>query len=285
MKNAIILLFIFWTNVMFSQNFTPFKIYKTDGKSISDKKLLKDLAQADIILFGELHDNSIAHWLQLKFVKELHQVRKISVGMEMFETDNQSILDDYLKSKITQKQLDTLARLWNNYKTDYKPIVDFCKENSLSVIATNVPRRYANILYKQGEEALMKLPEADKKWFPTLPMPYNPELPAYKTMLKMFGDANHANLNFPKAQAFKDYTMANAIAGNLNDSKLHIHFNGSYHSDNYEGIYWYLKQINPNFKIVTISTVLQEKLDKLEIKNKKISDYIIVTDIDITRTY
>jgi uncharacterized iron-regulated protein len=47
----------------------------------------------------------------------------------MIETDNQQALNQYLAGKIDQKALDSLARLWSNYKTDYKPLVDFAKDN------------------------------------------------------------------------------------------------------------------------------------------------------------
>jgi uncharacterized iron-regulated protein len=49
--------------------------------------------------------------------------------------------------KLDQKQLDSTARLWKNYKTDYKPLVDFAKENYFDFIATNMPRRYASVWF------------------------------------------------------------------------------------------------------------------------------------------
>lgn len=57
----------------------------------------------------------------------------------MIETDNQQALNQYLKGEITQKGLDTLARLWNNHKTDYKPLVDFAKNNMNSIYSYKRP--------------------------------------------------------------------------------------------------------------------------------------------------
>jgi uncharacterized iron-regulated protein len=79
------------------------------------------------VLFGEHHDNSVVHWLQLEFTKDLAEKKPLVLGAEMIEADNQKQLNQYLNGEINQKQFDSTARLWNNYKTDYKPLVDFAK--------------------------------------------------------------------------------------------------------------------------------------------------------------
>ena len=285
MKNLFFILSFLYGFLVQAQSLEPFKIFTGAGKTISDKKFIKKISQADVVLFGELHDNSIAHWLELKITQAVYKKRPVILGMEMFETDNQHYLDQYLAHAITLKQLDSLARLWPNFTTDYKPLVDFSRANRIPVIATNIPRRYASLLYKQGEDALLNLPDTDKQWFPELPMPYDANLPAYKAMLSMFADATHANSNFPKSQAIKDYTMATQIATHVAPNTTFIHFNGAYHSNNFEGIYWYLKKQNPELKIITISTVEQSDINKLASKNFSIANFIIVTDADTIKTF
>jgi len=106
--------------------------------------MLKEAADADIVLFGELHDNPISHWLQLELTKDLYDLKKdkLVLGAEMFESDNQVILDEYLSGKILQSSFESEARLWSNYKTDYKPLVEFARINKLKFVASNIPRRY-----------------------------------------------------------------------------------------------------------------------------------------------
>src|SRR5690606_7516989 len=118
------------------------------------KKLLKASEKSDLILFGEFHDNPISHWLQLELTQDVHQKKPIVMGAEMFERENQEALNKYLNGEINQKGLDTLARLWNNYKTDYKPLVDFAKSKKIPFVATNIPRRYASMVYRGGFEVL-----------------------------------------------------------------------------------------------------------------------------------
>ena len=49
------------------------------------------------IFFGELHNNTISHWLQFELAKRLYALRKsrFIMGGEMFESDNQYIIDEY----------------------------------------------------------------------------------------------------------------------------------------------------------------------------------------------
>ena len=144
MKKFILFLFLSWSAaVAFAQQKPAYVLYNAQGKKVSYSKPLKPQQGKDIVLFGENHNNTIAHWLQLELTKDLHEKRALVLGAEMFEADNQAPLDSYLKGEIDAKGLDTLARLWNNYKTDYAPLVKFAKANKLAFAATNIPRRYA----------------------------------------------------------------------------------------------------------------------------------------------
>jgi uncharacterized iron-regulated protein len=204
----------------------------------------------------------------------------------MFEADNQLILDEYLSGAISTKGFEDEAKLWKNYKTDYKPLVEFAKENHLRFIATNIPRRYASMVYKGGFEALDTLPSESRNYIAPLPVLYDPELKGYKSMLEMMGDAGgHGGDNLPKAQAIKDATMAHFIFKNLGEGQTFIHYNGAYHSENYEGIVWYLKQLDPDLEILTISTVEQDTIDKLSEASLSIADYIICVPSDMTKTH
>jgi uncharacterized iron-regulated protein len=101
--------------------------------------------------------------------------------------------------------------------------------------------------------------------------------------MKMMGD--HASPNMPKAQAIKDATMAYFIAKNLKPDSIFIHYNGSYHSDNFEGIHWYLKNALPNLQTITIATLEQKDLEKIMPEEYNKADYILVIDEDVTKTH
>ena len=267
----------------FSQNKQAYILYNAKGKKVSYQKMLKALQQKDVVLFGEFHNNPISHWLQLEVTKDLKQKRDLVLGAEMFEQDNQPALDLYLRGEISAKGLDSMARLWKNYPTDYAPLVNFAKENKIVFAATNIPRRYASMVSKGGFAALDTISAKEKTWIAPLPIAYNAELPGYKNMLAMM--PGHGGMNLPKAQAIKDATMAYFILQYYKPGNLFIHYNGSYHSENYEGIVWYLKNSKPEIKISTITTVSQKDIHQLLKENKYKADFIICVDEDMTTTY
>ena len=177
-----------------------------------------------------------------------------------------------------------MSRLWDNYKTDYKPLLDFAREKGLGFVATNVPRRYASMVNRGGFEVLDSLSDEAKRFMAPLPIPYDPGLPWYKNMMFM-GMGHGVSANLPKAQALKDATMGYFISANLKEGYTFIHYNGEYHSHEKGGILWYLEHYSPGLQLATISAVFQEDTDRLEDENKGIADYIIVVPMDMTRTY
>jgi len=267
-----------------AQELRAYQIYNTEGEAVSFSEMAEELSKAEVVLFGELHNNPICHWLQFELTAALYeQNKKLSLGAEMFERDNQAPLNLYLSDSIDGKALDSLARLWPNYETDYKGLVDFAKENNLPFIATNVPRRYARLVYKGGFESLDTLSIEEKNWLSTLPVPYNAELPGYKAMLEMMG--GHGGENLPKAQAIKDATMAFSILENLERKGIFLHFNGDYHSKDFEGIQWYLKEEKKRLKVKTISTQMQDNVDSLSEESAGHADYTLVIDGQMTNSY
>ena len=283
MKYILFIIAAFTFTNLNAQDKKAYQLFDKKGKKVTFDKVIKETLKNEVVLFGEFHDNPICHWLQLELTKEIAAKRQVVLGAEMIEADNQTQLNNYLADKITQKQLDSTARLWPNYKTDYKPLVDFAKASKLPFIATNIPRRYASMVHKKGFEVLETLSDEEKSWTAPQPIPYNKDLPGYTQMMTMMGE--HTSPNMPKAQASKDATMAYFIAKNVEIKSVFIHFNGSFHSDNFDGINWYLRKYQPEIKIVTISTVEQNQLKKLENEHLNKADFILVVDENMTKTH
>lgn len=283
MKYILFIVAAFTFTNLNAQDKKAYQLFDKKGKKVTFDKVIKETLKTEVVLFGEFHDNPICHWLQLELTKEVAAKRQVVLGAEMIEADNQTQLNNYLADKITQKQLDSTARLWPNYKTDYKPLVDFAKASKLPFIATNIPRRYASMVHKKGFEVLETLSDEEKSWIAPQPIPYNKDLPGYTQMMTMMGE--HTSPNMPKAQASKDATMAYFITKNLQPNSVFIHYNGSFHSDNFDGINWYLRKYQPEIKIVTIATVEQNQVLNLEKEHLNKADFLLVVDEDMTKTY
>lgn len=116
-----------------AQQLDAYRIYTANGEEIAYGSMKNNLMAKDVVLFGELHDNPIAHWLQLELASSMFEAKgkSLTLGAEMFESDNQLIINEYFRGYINQNRFEAEARLWPNYKTDYKPILEFAKENGI----------------------------------------------------------------------------------------------------------------------------------------------------------
>lgn len=264
-----------------------YKLFTSKGKEVSWKKMVKELSGNDMVFFGELHDNPIAHWLEYELFISLYQIDSNMVaGAEMFESDNQKALNEYLAGNMDENKLKDEARLWKNFKTDYKPLVDFARDNSIPFIATNVPRRYASAVFKGDFSALDSLGSDELQWIAPLPILFDLNVACYNNMLKM-GEEHGMKVDekYPKAQALKDATMAHFILMNHRKDNLFFHINGSYHSENHEGIIWYLRKADPSISIKSIATVEQDQIRKLQEDHKGKADFLIAVPSTMTKTY
>lgn len=282
-KCLALMVFALASITLYAQKKQAYVIYNSKGKKVSYEKMIAKISDKEIVFIGETHNSPISHWMEYEITQDLGMKKQLVLGAEMFEADNQSQLNQYLRGEITQAILDSTARLWKNYDTDYAPLVDMAKKNKWPFAATNIPRKYASQVARQGLESLDALPADVKAWMAPLPINYDAELPGYKNMLTMM--PGHGGPNLPKAQAIKDATMAYFISRNIKSGTQFIHYNGSYHSENYEGIIWHLMKYRPGTTYNTITTVHQKEVNKLEKSHLMKADYIICVDENMTATY
>ena len=262
-----------------------YRLFDRTGAETRYRTLLDHLATSAIVLFGELHINPIVHWLQFEVTKDLFaRVReRLIVGAEMFEADDQIIIDEYMAGTIGHDALTAETKVWKNYETDYRPVVEFAHDHGIPFIGTNIPRRYASLVARSGLGVLEKLSDQAKQWIAPLPVLLDLRSPTYRDLLDL-GSAHGMDAeNFLAAQAIKDATMAHFILTNLSLGKLFVHLNGEYHSRRYGGIYWYLKQAQPDLAIVTITSVEGRTLDFLD-DYRDVADYTLVIPQSMTKT-
>lgn len=262
-------------------------MFMKDGEKTTWNTFVYYAVQSDIVLFGELHNNTIAHWLQYELVRDLNKAKKgkIVVGAEMFESDDQIKIDEYFKGLYSRRRFESEMKLWPNYKTDYRPILEYSKKNGISFVATNVPRRYASLVFKRGWKGLSEITLGAKKFIAPLPIPYDENIKSYKKINSHIGRMKHRMKHLAKAQALKDATMAHFIFKNSKIGHTFIHLNGAYHSRNFEGIYWYLKKYNPAKKILVITTVNQRSLSQLKKKYYNSADFVLVVPETMIRSH
>ncbi len=253
--------------------------YDGGGREMGHQEMLDLLVRSNVILFGEIHEHSFVHQLQLELTRDLVAIKKsdLMLGAEMLEADNQLIVDEYLSGLIEHEHLMREAKVWENYEADYRPLVDVAKEHGLRFIATNIPRRYASLVAREGMKALDRLSDEAKRSIAPLPIPLELSTPGYRQAMEI-GMAHGAHLdarNFVAAQAVKDATMAYFILKNRGPKDMFLHYNGDYHSKNYGGIYWYLKRYDPDVTVRTVSSVSRDT-PEFDDKCKGLADIVLV---------
>ena len=285
-----ILILLVTTFHSIAQDFPAYVLYTSNGKKTTFDKLEDATEGKELILFGEFHDNPISHWLQLELTKELFEENgaNLQLGFEMFEQDQQELLSQYLMGNLTAKQFKDTMRLWPNYETDYAPIIEFAKTNKLFCVASNVKRKYASLLFKKGRKALDTLSVEVKAQMAPVDFKVDSSLSQYREVFIMGGHMGvNMGMNMVESQAFKDATMAQFILANpgRKAGTVHLHFNGAFHSDFHQGILWYVQQKEPNIRVLTISTVTQADVRKLDKEHIGRADFIICVPESMTRTH
>ena len=245
-----------------------YKIINTKtNKEIELKEMAERLGDYDVIFFGEYHGNKILHSLEFELLKMFHSNNKnMIISLEMFERDVQPVLDEYLSDEISEENFLANSRPWPNYETDYKPLIEYAKENKLIVIAANIPRRYASMISKQGLNALDSLSQEEKNFVARKHIVFEDE---YKDIFiqTMKNNMAHSskmpasmmmNLDLIyAAQCIKDDTMAESILQyqRIPPRRKVIHFNGDFHSRKHLGTAQKIQVLEPMLKVAVITPI------------------------------
>jgi len=251
--------------------------------------MVNDMAKADVLFFGEEHNDSTGHYLEYTLFKKLAEKYpgKIALSMEMFETDCQTVLDEYLNGLIREKNFITDARAWPNYN-DYRPLIELAKESHIPIIAANAPARYTNMVNRLGLASLQQLSVTGKSYLP--PLPIDTATGAYydKFSQIMGGHSDMPGMQMYQAQNLWDATMGWSIARFFRshpDYKI-LQLNGGFHSEEKLGAAAQLEKYAPGIRILNIAAYADDSFDNPDWgKFSKNGDYIILTDPKLPKTF
>jgi len=120
-----------------------FTVWRGNGERSSFSEMLASCTNHDVVYLGETHYDAVAHKIQEIVFARLAARRTVALSMEMFETDVQHVIDEYLVGLTREQDMLKDARPWSNYQ-HYRPMVELAREAGLRVIAANAPRRYVS---------------------------------------------------------------------------------------------------------------------------------------------
>ena len=211
------------------------------GEDVSLPMLLGRVASADVVFFGEFHDDAETHRAELALLSAIGELgRPVVLSLEMFETDVQGVLTDYLAGRISEADFLERSRPWGNYGTDYRPLVELARFRGWPVVAANVPRPWASAVGREGLAALDSLTPFERSHAATdIACPDDAYRARFMQAMGGHGDAGSgvpADMaeRFYLAQCLKDETMAESIVNALRmapTGAILVHYNGAFHSD------------------------------------------------------
>jgi uncharacterized iron-regulated protein len=275
-----------------------YRIFDGRGNPATLEKIVDELKNVDVIFLGELHDDATAHFLQAEIFRrafeKYNRDRQIALSLEMFERDVQIVVDEYLNNLISENHFLLSSRPWGNYKTDYRPLVEFAKANKLPVIAANAPRRYVNMVSRSGRDSLNALSRQAKQWL--APLPFQPASEAFaKKFNALMGGgggsampaAKMSSGNILDSQTLWDATMAFSIAEYLKRAAdpLVIHLNGGFHTENRLGTPEHLLKYAKKARFLVVTMRYEQDFQNFDkTKHAALGDFVILTDAKVPRS-
>ena len=264
-----------------------YRIYDGKGNPATLADILKAASGSDAVFLGENHDDAVGHAFQAEVFRQIVERemgnRKIGLTLEMFERDVQVVIDEYLSGLITENHFLLSSRPWGNYKWDYRPLIELAKEKNLPVIAANAPRRYINMVSRNGRDALSGLSKEARKSLP--PLPYAEPSAAYSAKFKaLMGPSPEAQMGIDKilaSQSLWDASMAHAVATFLKENKkgLAVHLNGSFHTESRLGTVDHLLKYRSKTRVTVVTIRYEDDFKTFnKTKHTDLGDFVVLTD-------
>ena len=266
-----------------------YKAFDGQGNPVSIDDIVGAMAVNDVVFLGEEHDDAVGHAIEAELFKRAvegySQKRTVALSLEMFERDVQIVVDEYLQGLISEQHFLLSSRPWGNYKTDYRPLVELAKAKHLDVIAANAPRRYVNMVSRNGRDSLNGLSKEARSWLAPLPYPDPSTTYAAKfnALMASSGDPMSQNAHSPivYSQALWDATMADSVAMYLKEHKgaLVVHLNGGFHTESRLGTAEQLLHYRPKTREIVVTMKSEQDFQKFDpSKHKGLGDFVILTD-------
>lgn len=268
-----------------------FKIYDTRTRQVATVAQIAEACQdADVLFFGEEHNDSAGHYLETAIFQALYDRygSQLALSMEMFESDCQLALNEYLQGYIPEDRMLKDARPWNNYK-DYRPTVEIARQHQLDVIAANVPRRYVSMVSRKGMRSLDSLPRVSRQFLP--PLPFDTATGRYREKfyeVMSNGSPGSGNPRVYYSQNLWDAGMSYNIYRywRKNRGRKIFHMVGNFHCDEKLGTLAQLQHRSKKIKILNISCFSDASFDAPNWDQFGLrGDFVIITDPNLKKTF
>jgi uncharacterized iron-regulated protein len=127
-----------------------------DGSLVTLTAIVEDLKSVSLVFIGELHDQASHHWAQLEVIRALADSgKKVAVGIEMFEAENQPDLDRWVRGEIPSEKFRWVyLENWNQPWRLYSDIFLFSRESRMPIVGLNISPSIVRQVARRGFASL-----------------------------------------------------------------------------------------------------------------------------------
>ncbi|MCB2053072.1 MAG: ChaN family lipoprotein [Geminicoccaceae bacterium] len=224
-------------------------------QAVSEAELAARLAEADVVLLGEKHDNEDHHRLQAHVV-DLLAPEVDALVFEMMTLDQQQLIVEYLAAKPGDTEgLGPALRWsesgWPDWRM-YKPIADAALAQGAQIVAGNIDRSTGERLMNEGIGSLSESVVQRLGLAQPLPTPYEEEL-VRELSESHCGYAPRDRLaGMLLVQRSRDAMMADRLAALTGDGTS-VLVAGAGHVRNDWGVPLYLHELLPDKRVVSLA--------------------------------
>lgn len=247
------------------------------GASLTIARAAERLSSADAVFLGEEHDSDTGHAMQLRMLRELHELRPdLVIAFEQFESDVQPLLDAYVAGEISEQEFLDGSRPWPNYRQHYRPIVEWAKARGIPLVAANIPRKLATRTSRGGFYGVAG--EEESPWSLWTDEPLYRE--RFEAAMGGHGAFQEAMLErWYASQCLKDEKMAESMARAMqrpgSERPLVVLLCGKFHSDLRLGAVSRLARRMPGLELAVVTMSSGEPLDRpLDEEERRAADYV-----------
>lgn len=227
--------------------------------------MMKKASTYKTIFAGESHSEYSHHANQLAIIEYLNNSKKkTAIAMEMVQYKYLNVINDFVKGRITEKEMLDGIDYYNNWSFDYSlyaPIFRYARDNNIDIIPLNIDREVTSKVY-QGqidnltEEQVLSLPERMK----VINNEYENKI---KAVFDMHAGSQNKFTNFFLSQNIWDEIMAKHLADyrKANPDTTIVVICGNGHAGKYSGIPLRYKRITGenSFVIMQGESINQER--------------------------
>ena len=254
-----------------------------NGQAIDYENLIAQLATADVVFIGEVHNNPEHHLIQVQLLQALLENDTLppAVAMEFFDTTRQPVLDRFMNGDLDETAFLKAVDWKNSWRFPYhlyRPILWASRDKAATLLGINAPNSVVKKVARSGiknlttEERLQVARDLDLD-----NTAHRKYLEGIFKQHQAHKDLKHGIQNFDhfyQAQCVWDETMAETIADHITakGGKVVV-FTGNGHIVNKFGI---PDRVSRRVDVKTATIVLYPLTERTTI-NKRMADYVWLT--------